>query len=276
MFGPRTLLPLLALIVSTAVAQEATAPDDPPVETTRKNIKVLKGLPSSQLIPTMAFIANSLSVNCDYCHNTKDFASDEKGTKDVARAMIMMVRDINEHHFGGEPAVSCVTCHRGSSRPITTPSIASAFYNAPPLKPAPTLPPTGQVVDRFLHANAPLTDAHGTVSRSDGRSAPFTLHDGVVKTELAYPREANEALGPVALNKERAAVTSIAMIRGREAVVLEQRREKLYVDAQSGALLRRHRETQIELGPLPDEVDYDGDTITWSRGDERVVFKLEK
>jgi len=41
---------------------------DKPVEQTRKNIQVLKGLPESQLSLLMNFVSVSLGVQCDYCH----------------------------------------------------------------------------------------------------------------------------------------------------------------------------------------------------------------
>ncbi len=263
--------PLVALLLVLAAEQ----PADAPVEQTKKNIKVLKGLPTSQLIPLMAFMSNSLGVNCEHCH-TKEYESDEKEAKGVARTMIVMVRDINERHFGGETAITCTTCHRGGIRPRTTPRIADAFFNAPPAPPKQqqTLPPVTAIVEKYLKATKPLGDVHGTITRIDGVSAPFTLHDGEVKTELEYPAEANDALQPVALNRERLAAIGIETIRGHEAYVLEQRHDRLYIDTQSGALLRWHRETAVDLGELPDETDYEGETITWSRGDTRLVFKI--
>src|SRR2546423_12257793 len=51
--------------VSSAARQTQT---DKPVEQTRKNIQVLKGLPSSQLFPLMNFVSVSLGVRCDFCH----------------------------------------------------------------------------------------------------------------------------------------------------------------------------------------------------------------
>jgi len=256
---------LLIIVTNSLMAQE------PP-----KNLKVLKELPVSQLIPVMVFMTNSLGTSCDHCHTNK-WESDEKEAKGVARTMITMVRDINDRHFGGEQAITCNSCHRGQIRPITTPRIANAYYNAPPPAPKSTtaLPPAAQIADKYLKVAHPLTDAHGTMTRSDGANAPFTLHEGVVKTTLEYPPEANDALKLPPLNRERIAAVGIETIRGHETYILEQRRDRLYIDTQSGALVRWHRETATDLGQLPDETDYDGNTITWSRGDVRVVFKME-
>lgn len=241
-----------------------------------KNLKVLKELPKDQLLPVMVFMSNSLGVSCDHCHAAK-WESDEKEAKGVARTMIVMMRDINDRHFGGEQAITCNSCHRGQIRPITTPRIANAYYNVSPAPavPATLLPPVAQIADKYQKASHPPAEAHGTMTRVDGVSAPFTLHEGVVKTTLEYPPEANDALKAPALNRERLAVLGVETIRGHQTYVLEQRRDRLYVDTRSGELLRWHRETATDFGQLPDETDYDGNTITWSRGDVKVTFRLE-
>jgi len=51
---------------STSTFMQQQTQDDQPVEQTRKNIQVLKGLPESQLFPLMNFAATSLGVKCDY------------------------------------------------------------------------------------------------------------------------------------------------------------------------------------------------------------------
>jgi len=42
--------------------------EDKPVEQVRKNIKVLNGMPDSQLLSVMHLMRTSLGVRCDYCH----------------------------------------------------------------------------------------------------------------------------------------------------------------------------------------------------------------
>jgi hypothetical protein len=84
------------------------------------------------LVGTMRNFALGLGVRCQFCHvgeegkplGTFDFASDEKRTKKVAREMIRMVQEINrrldtlpERKQDGLQ-VSCITCHRGVSRPV--------------------------------------------------------------------------------------------------------------------------------------------------------------
>jgi photosynthetic reaction center cytochrome c subunit len=56
---------------------------------------------------------------CSFCHNAPDYASDEKYTKLVARAMIVMTRHVNrdwQAHVKGT-GVTCYTCHRGQAVP---------------------------------------------------------------------------------------------------------------------------------------------------------------
>jgi photosynthetic reaction center cytochrome c subunit len=58
---------------------------------------------------------------CSHCH-VEDRASDEKETKLIARKMITMTRTINESFGDGKQHVTCFTCHRGSTTPLTEPS----------------------------------------------------------------------------------------------------------------------------------------------------------
>jgi photosynthetic reaction center cytochrome c subunit len=101
---------------------------DKPVEQVRKNIQVLKGLPDSQLFLLMNFVGDSLGVSCDYCHvkgeknpqtgdDTFVWEKDDKKEKLAAREMMRMVLDLNQNRFKREGAVTCHTCHRGSTRP---------------------------------------------------------------------------------------------------------------------------------------------------------------
>src|SRR5260370_36972590 len=64
----------------SAASQEKT------VEQTRKNIKVLTGMPDSQLIPVMNFFATSMGRRSDFCH-VNPWESYEKPETETARAM---------------------------------------------------------------------------------------------------------------------------------------------------------------------------------------------
>src|SRR5678809_931119 len=69
-------------------ATKAPAPQEKTVEQVEKNIKVLTGMPQSQLIPVMNFFAASMGRRCNYCHVNNqgqwDYASDAKPEKTTA------------------------------------------------------------------------------------------------------------------------------------------------------------------------------------------------
>jgi hypothetical protein len=88
-----------------------------PAGNTLKNVKVLTDLTEQQFDDAMMSHRGSLGVQCEHCHNEKDWSSDERA-KRTARKMIQMVRDINRT-LGNDLAVSCYSCHRGK-RPATT------------------------------------------------------------------------------------------------------------------------------------------------------------
>ena len=127
------------------------APQDKPVEQVRKNIKVLTGLPDSQLIPVMNFMAASLGRRCNFCHVTDKgrdgYALDDKPEKNTAREMIKMVMGLRKQSFHGADEISCFTCHRGQQRPVNVPALPlptplprPSATPAPPAGAAPTQP----------------------------------------------------------------------------------------------------------------------------------------
>ena len=252
----------------------AATPQDLPVEQTKKNIKVLQGLPSSQLIPVMAFMANSLGVTCAHCH-TSAWESDEKPAKDTARKMIALQRAINEKQFDGKLTITCNTCHQGLVIPPATPDVARSGWNAtPPPKPATTI--SGEeAIAALPEPKAQQRVIRGTVERYNGRdqpkSAPFTLTIGPTtlsyETELSHPPEAKRALAIYLLPRPKA-----EQVRG----------ERWLVTADS---IRRTRETPTPLGILPEQIDHTDFRQTetgripfrsqWSRADYRVTFTVE-
>ena len=125
-----------ALIAAVATAQ---APAPSPLAPPYKNLQVLsKDITQAQLMTNMKFFAQSLGVRCTHCHvgvegqplSTFDFASDAKRDKLVARSMLRMVHKINSEEFGVKDfknvKVTCYTCHRGSTEPLTGPPPAPA------------------------------------------------------------------------------------------------------------------------------------------------------
>jgi hypothetical protein len=102
--------------------------ENEPAETVFKNIQVLKGVPAGRFLDTMEGFSHALGTNCKKCHDTENFASDDKEEKKSARGMVTMTRDINEKYIKTIPGmdsgsfVSCNTCHHGQSNPNANPN----------------------------------------------------------------------------------------------------------------------------------------------------------
>ncbi len=88
-----------------------------------KNIQVLKGVPSVQLIPAMQFMASALGVECTFCHVESHFEEDDKKPKETARQMMRMTNTLNKESFEGHREVTCYSCHRGLRNPVGTPMV---------------------------------------------------------------------------------------------------------------------------------------------------------
>jgi photosynthetic reaction center cytochrome c subunit len=127
--GLLALLAVSGIVIGGAKAQSTTPPASVPApkkaEEQFKNIQTLKGIPADQLIPTMQFISTSLGVECEFCHVQDAFDKDEKKSKQTARKMMAMMFAINKDNFDGHREVTCYSCHRGSTNPVSTPVIAA-------------------------------------------------------------------------------------------------------------------------------------------------------
>jgi photosynthetic reaction center cytochrome c subunit len=132
-----------------------------------KNVTVLKGIPVSEFMDTMGFIAASTNYNCTDCHVEAKVEGDwstyaeETPRKATARRMILMVQAINKTNFGGARAVTCYTCHRNlQGAPKITPSLAEQYGEPPPVDPnqveitrqASGAPSADQIFDKYLQA----------------------------------------------------------------------------------------------------------------------------
>lgn len=123
--------------------------DAPAPPLTHQNLKILPAdIPQPELLQTMQGFAQGLGVQCGYCHAPVaapeggargggggqrgrgagvpqfNYPSDEKPTKNAAREMMLIVRDLNSRvpQAVGKSAeasarVQCVTCHRGVAIP---------------------------------------------------------------------------------------------------------------------------------------------------------------
>lgn len=265
------------VVTLLAITLLGAAPPDPPVEQTKKNIKVLQGLPTSQLIPVMAFMANSLGVTCSHCHGEK-WESDEKPAKESARQMIALQRAINAQHFDGKVVVTCNSCHGGRVPTAPTPDLADAGWNRKPAAAIAAAVPAAEGLKRLPPPRTQVTTrvVRGTVERYNGRtdpaSSPFTLtfsgSDVKYATDLSHPPEATKAFMAYMLTAP-----------SPERVAGEQ-----WTFDDAGALVRRTRELPTPLGNLPEQIDYSdfrdssGAKLPyfarWSRADYRVTFTV--
>ena len=155
---PSALIVLSDLSSAQDARSQETAvvikPAEKTVDQVFKNIKVLNGMPQSQLYPAMRFMAASLGFQCGSCHVIKngfgDFPADEKPEKQTARQMIRMVMEINRMLGEGRPTVSCYTCHRGQRSPQGAPALPLPEAR-PPIVATPTSASTLASVDDVLN-----------------------------------------------------------------------------------------------------------------------------
>jgi photosynthetic reaction center cytochrome c subunit len=92
----------------------------------------------------MIHFAQSLGVNCTYCHNSRAFGDWSQSTPQRVAAWhgIRMVRDINTNYMdplhdvfpvgrlgptGDSPKVACATCHQGVFKPLYGVNMVNAF-----------------------------------------------------------------------------------------------------------------------------------------------------
>lgn len=97
-----------------------------------KNVQVLKGIPVDEFMDVMGMFSASLGYDCVSCHSPEfytDRAAFAVTTPAIqkARQMIVMMNTINRTYFGGEPRMSCFTCHRGQNQPGNVPSLALQY-----------------------------------------------------------------------------------------------------------------------------------------------------
>ena len=92
------------------------------VDSVFSNLKVLDGFPAENLVFAMNSWSRALGVSCGHCHNTNNFADDEKQKKQIARQMVEMGNTISQklktiQGLSERPIVNCITCHRGDLKP---------------------------------------------------------------------------------------------------------------------------------------------------------------
>lgn len=181
-------IPLCALGLSKGTAQEKTT------EQAYKNIQILKGVPASQLDAVMASFTGSLGVRCNHCHVPGQFDKDDKPAKQTARKMIRMVFDLNKGSFDGRGAVTCVTCHRGQTRPANVPSLGQSLWlpSNQTAKQETPLPSVEQILERYAQASGGRAAVERVTSRVWKGSRVGA--DGVLVPEEVYAKAPNKLL----------------------------------------------------------------------------------
>jgi hypothetical protein len=157
------------LLLPTRHAFGQAATGEKTIDQVQKNIKVLNGLPQSQLIPMMNLMAAALGVRCNFCHVNNagqwDYPSDDKPEKNRAREMITMTLAINKTTFRGNTDVSCFTCHRGRTGPVSVVALplpqpppggpggpGAAAAGAPTAPAAPPQPTVDDILNKYIAA----------------------------------------------------------------------------------------------------------------------------
>ena len=202
-------LPNLGIAVPAQTPAATAAPREQTVEQVEKNIKVLNGMPASQLIPVMNYFAASMGRRCNFCHVNKngqwDYAADTKPEKNTAREMIKMVLELHKQTFNGSTDISCYTCHRGRNQPQSVPTLPLPVPSPPPGNPrgggpGAAAPPAGQpqasptprpagpsaddILNKYVEAiggqaaidKLKTRTAKGTIVQANGNSLQFELY----------------------------------------------------------------------------------------------------
>lgn len=115
------------LCVAGVSAEQA---DKPKAERKAENVQVLTGMSLRDIRAEMDMMSDALDVKCSHCHVAGNLASDANPNKIAARKMLQMTKSLNEIYFAGLPPaegttvghVTCFTCHRGSTKPINSPT----------------------------------------------------------------------------------------------------------------------------------------------------------
>ena len=237
---------VLALVCALATPALAQPPGKFPPDSL-VNVKVVpRNTPVAQLVGTMRDFTSALGVRCTYCHvgseeiplSQYDFASDEKRTKRVARQMMLMVQEVNRRldtiPEPGTPAidVTCLTCHRGASRPVPLHTLIAATA-------------TTAGADSAIKTYMSLRERHY------GRDA-YDFGERSLNTaalDIARAGKTNEALALLRLNQEQFpdAVSvhlfrgAVQLMRNDTTAAAEAYREALERDPQNREASQRLR-----------------------------------
>lgn len=206
--------PLLRFAAATLVVIAASvSPLGAQIPERFENLQVLpRDIPRDTLVDIMRGFTAALGVRCTYCHLEREgtppagvarglnlaFASDSLANKRIARAMMRMADSINTRFLASIPDrdspptdVTCMTCHRGMSKPMTIQQVILATTQRQGVDSAIAryrLLRSEMDAGRFDFREQPVTDAARQLSE-DGR------HDDAIKLlqmlQEFYPNSVN-------------------------------------------------------------------------------------
>ena len=135
--GAMATLAVCLLGVVSARSQVGPAPPQM-AEAVFKDIQVLKGIPVDEFMDTMGMFAAATTKDCTGCHaaavltESRDAFAITTPMIQRARQMVVMMNAINRTYFGGQPRMTCYTCHGATPTPERVPNL-SVQYGTPPL-----------------------------------------------------------------------------------------------------------------------------------------------
>lgn len=158
---------VITLIAATLTAAQSPAgqsgPERAPMsEEVLRNVQMLRGIPVDTFFEAMGMFASAMGEDCTYCHVSrayfdKSLFATPTARIQRARQMIGMVNALNKQYFGGQPRVTCYTCHPGTTSPRQEPDFAIQ-YGQPYENPNASIFPVdddinaSQVFDAYLKA----------------------------------------------------------------------------------------------------------------------------
>ena len=186
------------LVVATYVHGQATQVDSRAAAT---NLQVLG--PDVNLSQVMIAFNVALGVQCSYCHEAGDFASDANPKKRLARNMLVMWQRINLHFPDagndflkarylpfpeGKQYVTCYTCHQGQAVPANT----LTDWHGPDRAPEPGAPERTGRGRGTAAAGARGPAAEATAERpADSKDLPPTRGNQTHKNMVYLPSDVN-------------------------------------------------------------------------------------
>ena len=127
-----------------------------------KQIQLLRGIPVDTFFDAMGMFANAMGNDCTFCHVSKAYFdkaafAEQTPRMQRARQMIVMMNAINKQYFGGQPRVTCFTCHKGDQSPRSDPSFLTQYgtpIEDPNMRDFPTDQRivASQVIDKYIQA----------------------------------------------------------------------------------------------------------------------------